>query len=144
MDAQVWRKGRKSLEATSPKCYCKHHSVFFKPLLSHQWTPSNIKQIPLQHLSWVKRKQKKKPTIKKLHNSGGVENWLLSSEGNSILLYILRTKRLYRDITEPALKSLIWEKQFEQPCTSVLAYLTCQEAEESSILFCVTRGVVDC
>lgn len=56
----------------------------------------------------------------------------------------LRTERLCKDITERALKSSTQEKQLEQPCTSVRAYLTCQEAEESSILFCVTCGVVDC
>lgn len=56
----------------------------------------------------------------------------------------METKRLCKTITEPALKSLTQEKQPELPCTLVQAYLTCQEAEESSILFCVTCGVVDC
>jgi len=63
---------------------------------------------------------------------------------SSYNMSILRTERLCKDTTEPALKSLTWEKQLEQPCTSEQAYLTCQEAEERSILFCVTCGVVDC
>lgn len=62
----------------------------------------------------------------------------------SCSMSILRTKWLCKDVTEPALKSLTQKKQLKQPCTSVQAYLTCQEAEESSILFCVTCGVVDC
>lgn len=45
---------------------------------------------------------------------------------------------------EQALKLLTQEKQLMQLCTSVQAYLCCQEPEESSILFCVTRGGVDC
>jgi len=62
----------------------------------------------------------------------------------SYSMSIWRTKRLCKNITEAALKSLTWEKQLEQPCTSVQAYLTCQEVEENSILFRVTCGGVDC
>jgi len=49
---------------------------------------------------------------------------------SSYNMSILRTERLCKDTTEPALKSLTWEKQLEQPCTSEQAYLDCQDAEE--------------
>lgn len=88
LNAQVSPNADQSLEATSHSyfSYCKPHSVFFNPFPSHQWTASNIKEIPLQCLNWDKKKKNNKTNE---NNSKGVENWPISSEGNYYLIICL-------------------------------------------------------